>query len=251
MSELDFASILRTNELIGSITQYASAVHSDMNVTWYEKMLEAFETELFDRGYRFCHKSADDELYKVHLKIATKMELGELVMLARARHVSPTQSVSEIRERISRLRPDGDAILWVDGILAALERKGLYLAHSDNLPPFLRPSVEPVRAAPQIHSNEGGRRSTWRVWASLTVISILLGGLAVKAPSIIEKFKARDFSFSELGIDSYPNLEEFPKIEMASPGAHQYPTAMRDWCSGDEVFCASISTGNLTEALRV
>lgn len=250
MSEFNLDSVLRTNEHLGSITKYALAVDLYMNAAWYEKMLEAFETELFERGFRFCHKSADDDFYKVYLKTTTKIELGEIIMLARARHLSPGEPISEIRERISIHRGDGVALVWVDGFIDALEQKGLYLAHSDNLPPFTKPPAESVGAVPQKPRTEGESRSSWKVWSSLAVISLLMGGLAFAAPSIIEKLKHHDFELGEWGTDSFPALQAFPKIEVATPRAYQYPAVMRDWCSGDEVFCTSMSTGNLKEALR-
>jgi len=250
MNEFNLYPFLRTNELSGSITKYALEVDQYMNVGLYEKMLEAFETGLFDRGFRFCHKNVDEDQYKVHLKSAMKIELGEIVMTVRWQYMSPDQSLSEIRERIFNRRDDGDALVWVDGFIAALDQKGLYLAHSDQMPPFVQPSVELPEAAHQVQSSKSGVVWSRWTWGAVAVVSMLLGGLAAAAPTIIDKFKRHDLTVGDWRTDSYPTLEALPKIEVATHRAIQYPDSMRYWCSGDEVFCTAVSTGNLNETLR-
>jgi hypothetical protein len=252
MNEFTVYPFSLTNELSGSITKYALSVDQYMNAGMYEKLLEAFETGLLERGFRFCHKGVDEDQYKVNLQSPTKAELGELVMIARARYMSPTEPLSEIRERISKYRDDGDAFVWVDGFIAALEQKGLYLAHSDNLPPFVQPSAEQLEATQQqgLNVQKGGNWSSWKIWGAVTVVAMLLGGLAAAAPTIIDKFKRHDLSIGDWPTDSYPRLEALPKIEVATQRAIQYPDSMRYWCSGDEVFCTVVNTGNLNETLR-
>lgn len=252
MNEFTFYPFSQTNELSGSITKYALAVDQYMNVGMYERLLEAFETGLLERGFRFCHKSVDEDQYKVNLQSPTKAELGELVMIARARYMSPAEPLSDIRERISKYRDDGDAFVWVDGFIAALEHKGLYLAHSDNLPPFVDPSAEQLEAPQQqeLTVQKGGNWSSWKIWGTVAVVAMLLGGLAAAAPTIIDNLKRHDFAVGDWSSDSHPIFEGLPKLEVATHQAMQYPNSMRYWCNGDEVFCSATNTGNLKKALK-
>ncbi|MDC6536466.1 hypothetical protein LN429_15285 [Pseudomonas syringae] len=252
MNEFTFYPSSKTNELSGSITKYAIAVDQYMNAGMYEKMLEVFETGLLDRGFRFCHKSADEDQYRINLQSVTKAELGELVMIARARYMSPTEPLSDIRERIYDYRSDGNAFVWVDGFIAALEQKGLYLAHSDNLPPFVQPSTEQLEAPQQqeLIVQDGGTRSSWKIWAGVAVVALLLGGLAAAAPTIIDQLKRHDLVVGDWLSDSNLMPQKLPKIEVTAHRAIQYPGSIRDWCNGEEVFCSTTNTGSLKETLR-
>lgn len=252
MSEFTFYPFLRTNELSGSITKYALAVDQYINVDYFEKLLEAFETGLLDRGFRFCHKGVDDDQYKVHLTSAMKTELGELVLTARWRYMSPNKPLSEICERIVKDRNDGDALTWADGFIAALEHKGLYVAHSDNLPPFEQPSVELPEARQEESASE--KRviwSSWKVWGVISIVSLVIGGLIAAAPTIIDKFQRRhELTLDNWHADPYLTLEALPKIEDSDQRTVRYSSSADYWCTGDEMLCSVTNTGNLKETLR-
>lgn len=252
MNEFNFYPFLQTNELSGSITKYALAVDQYINVDYFGKLLEAFETGLLDRGFRFCHKGVDDDQYKVHLTSAMKTELGELVLTARWRYMSPNKPLSEIRERIVKDRDDGDALTWADGFVAALEHKGLYLAHSDNLPPFKQPSVD----LPEVPKEEStGKKSvvwsSWTVWGVISIVSLVVGGLIAVAPTIIDKFQHRhELTLDNWHADPYLALEALPKMKISDQRAVRYSGSADFWCTGDEMFCSATNTGNLKETLR-
>lgn len=252
MKESIFYPFLRTNELSGSIKKYALAVDQYINVDYFEKLLEAFEAGLLDRGFRFCHKGVDDDQYKAHLTSSMKTELGELVLAARCRYMSPNKPLSEIRELIFEDRDDGDALAWADGFIAALEHNGLYLAHSDNLPPFEQSSVDLSEA-----TKEGAtcKRSmfwsSWRVWGVISIVSLVVGGLVAAAPTIIDKFKHRhELTLDNWNGDPYLTLEALPKMGVSDQRTVRYSDSADFWCAGDEMFCSAINTGNLNETLR-
>ncbi|PMV86685.1 hypothetical protein C1X35_18980 [Pseudomonas sp. FW306-1C-G01A] len=252
MNEYTLFPFLRTNELSGSIKKYALAVDQYINVDYFENLLEAFESGLLERGFRFCHKGVDDDQYKVHLTSAMRAELGELVLIARWRYMSPNKPLSEIRERIAQDRDDGDALAWADGFIAALEHKGLYVAHSDNLPPFEQPSVELPEARQEESTGKNGVDwSSWKVWGVISIVSLVIGGFIAAAPTIIDNFQRRhELTLDNWRADPYLTLEALPKIEASNQGAVRYSSSTDYWCTGDEVFCSATYTGNLKETLR-
>ena len=104
----------------------APAVHLAMNRRFYEAILLAYQQGLADHGFQLLPRDCASAL-PVSLPLQVKLAVGDMVLAARWRHVSPMRSEELIASDLLRDLPDGDGVSWVDGLTEALAGLGFLI----------------------------------------------------------------------------------------------------------------------------
>lgn len=98
----------------------AASVHNITNAHMWQAMLQAFQYTAFQHGFELVHGGI-----AAQIPFAVKSEIGNAVIVARWRHVGPTELAEKVHERLQTGMLDGADIAFAEHVIAALDKLGI------------------------------------------------------------------------------------------------------------------------------
>jgi len=108
-----------------SLSEYSIAIDKNVNDAFYKALLTAFQVAALEEGFNFIESNIPID--QPPLTNQVKERIGDAVLTARIRYISPFRSDDLIQSDVSRYQSDGDSIAWANHLLQALAIEGVYL----------------------------------------------------------------------------------------------------------------------------
>ncbi|RUR71868.1 hypothetical protein EJP67_32960 [Variovorax guangxiensis] len=150
----------------------AASVHNITNAHMWQAMLQAFQYTAFQHGFELVHGGI-----AAQIPFAVKSEIGNAVIVARWRHLGPTELAEKVHERLQTGMLDGADIAFAEHVIAALDKLGISICrvtsshvdqagdlntrlqalYSDTDPATLLNPANPVVKLPALGGDQAGR----------------------------------------------------------------------------------------------